>query len=137
MADCIFCRIVSGGIPSYLVFEDERVIAFLDINPVAIGHTLVIPKAHSTELAGMSPEDMTAVGAALRRLAPAVAKAVGAEGYNILNNCGAVAGQAVGHVHFHIIPRTGRDGRGYRWLTFSYREGQAALVAGDISTAVG
>jgi histidine triad (HIT) family protein len=133
MGDCVFCRIAKGEIPCSKVYEDDRVLAFMDINPVTHGHTLVIPKAHSAAISEVSADDVSALGAALRRIAPAVMKAAGAEGYNILNNFGTAAGQAVEHVHFHIIPRKAGDGRGYRWLTFSYREGEAERLAADIS----
>lgn len=132
MAACIFCRIVAGEIPAAKVYEDQRILAFMDINPVAPGHTLVIPKAHATEVSGLCREDLAAMGEALGRIAPAVMNAVSAEGYNILNNRGAVAGQAVDHVHFHIIPRKAADGRGYRWVTLSYKEGEMASHAAAI-----
>jgi histidine triad (HIT) family protein len=124
MAGCVFCRIVAGEIPAARVYEDSRILAFMDTSPVTPGHTLVIPKAHASEVSGLSREDLAALGEALGRISPAVMKAAGAEGYNILNNRGAVAGQAVEHVHFHVIPRGAGDGRGYRWLTLSYREGE-------------
>jgi len=132
MPDCIFCRIVKGQVPCSKVYENDRVLAFMDINPVAPGHVLVIPKAHSNDVAGMSEGDMAAVALALRKLAPAVVTAVGGEGYNILNNCGGVAGQAVEHVHFHVIPRKTGDGRGYRWVTLSYRDGEIEKLAAAI-----
>ena len=132
MAGCIFCKIGRGEAPCAKVYEDERVVAFMDINPVTPGHTLVIPKAHAKAVSEISAEDMTALALAVRKIAPAVMKAVQAEGYNILNNLGSAAGQAVEHVHFHIIPRKAGDGRGYRWLTFSYEEGRAAAYAAEI-----
>ncbi len=132
MPECVFCRIVAGTIPSAKVYENARVLAFLDINPVAVGHVLVIPKTHTTSISQMADEDVSAVALALKELAPAVAAAVDAEGFNVLNNCGAVAGQAVDHVHFHIIPRKSSDGRGYRWITLSYEDGQMKKVAAEI-----
>jgi histidine triad (HIT) family protein len=136
MSECIFCRIAKREIPCSKIYEDDRIFAFMDINPVAIGHLLVIPKAHSTEIASMSAGDLAALGVALGKLAPAVMKAVNAEGYNILNNRGAAAGQAVDHVHFHIIPRKTGDGRGYRWITLSCGEGEIAKVAAEIVKSV-
>ncbi|MCD6405494.1 MAG: HIT family protein [Planctomycetes bacterium] len=137
MSDCIFCRIVAGNLPCWKVWEDALVLAFLDINPVAEGHTLVIPKAHARDITGMTREDLAAVTAALARIAPVVTDLVGAEGFNLLNNCGCVAGQVVEHVHFHIIPRKEADGRGYRWITSTYPEGRgdqlAARIAGALS----
>jgi len=137
MASCIFCRIVAGEIPSSKVYEDDRVLAFMDINPVASGHTLVIPKTHAADIGALLPEDLTALALALGRIAPAVMKAVQAEGYNVLNNRGAAAGQAVEHVHFHVIPRKAGDGRGYRWLTFSYNRGEIESLASQIARSIG
>ncbi|MHC4712358.1 MAG: HIT family protein [Planctomycetota bacterium] len=136
MADCIFCKIAAGDLPCWKIWEDDRVLVFLDINPVTEGHTLVIPKAHSSDVTGVSDEDLRALAEALRRTAPAVVQAVSAEGFNILNNCGRAAGQAVEHVHFHVIPRTSGDGRGYRWITSQYEKGKgeelATTIAGNI-----
>jgi len=133
MPDCIFCKIASGAIPSEKVYEDALVFAFMDINPVARGHVLVIPKRHSTDVTGMTDDEISAVARAFRKLAPAAKAAVHAEGFNILNNAGHVAGQAVDHVHFHIIPRVADDGRGYRWITLQYRPGEISEVAKAIS----
>lgn len=137
MSDCIFCRIAAGELPCWRIWEDDRVLVFLDINPVTEGHTLVIPKAHSSDVASMSEQDLAAVIRALKKCAPAVMKAVCAEGFNILNNCGRAAGQAVEHVHFHIIPRKTGDGRGYRWITFQYAEGKGTELAGRIAASMG
>ncbi len=108
--DCIFCQIVAGDIPSRTVYEDDDVLAFLDANPLARGHTLVIPKEHYETL-GDVPED-TAVGVfrALHRLAPAIEDAVDADASNVAFNNGAAAGQEVPHVHGHVIPRFEGDG---------------------------
>ena len=108
--DCIFCRIVDGEIPSRTVFEDDRVIAFLDANPLAEGHTLVIPKEHHPDLQSL-PEDLAAhLFGALHRLTPAIEEAVGADGSNVAFNNGPAAGQEVPHVHGHVIPRFEGDG---------------------------
>eukprot|EP00276_Gloeochaete_wittrockiana_P009695 CAMPEP_0184646168 /NCGR_PEP_ID=MMETSP0308-20130426/2804_1 /TAXON_ID=38269 /ORGANISM="Gloeochaete witrockiana, Strain SAG 46.84" /LENGTH=148 /DNA_ID=CAMNT_0027075901 /DNA_START=237 /DNA_END=683 /DNA_ORIENTATION=- len=115
--DCIFCKIVKGSIPCSKLYEDEHVIAFLDINPVADGHALIVPKAHYVTL----PETPGAVAGACMSVAPKIAdailKAVGVEAFNILQNNGKAAGQAVMHVHFHIIPRkpTERGQFHYSW----------------------
>lgn len=108
--DCIFCAIVAGDIPSRTVFEDDLVMAFLDANPLAPGHTLVIPKDHHETL-GVVPEDLAAhLFGALHRLTPAVEHAVDAQGSNVAFNNGEAAGQEVPHVHAHIIPRFDGDG---------------------------
>ncbi len=122
--DCIFCKIVSGDIPSLKIFEDKKVLAFLDIGPLADGHLLVIPKNHYEKLDEMTEEDITAIAAVLPRLAKALIQATGAEGYNLLQNTGECAGQVVKHVHFHLIPRKPNDGLGYRWPAKKYPEGK-------------
>ncbi|WP_256391551.1 HIT family protein [Natronoarchaeum rubrum] len=108
--DCIFCQIVDGEIPSRSVYEDEDVMAFLDANPLAPGHTLVIPKDHHETL-GDLPEDAGAqVFETLHRLAPEIEAAVDADGSNVAFNNGEAAGQEVPHVHGHVIPRFEGDG---------------------------
>ncbi|MFC4448627.1 HIT family protein [Halorussus aquaticus] len=108
--DCIFCQIVEGDIPSRTVFEDDTAMAFLDANPLAPGHTLVIPKEHHETLEE-TPEDVAAhVFGVLHRLNTAVEHAVDADGTNVAFNNGEAAGQEVPHVHGHIIPRFEGDG---------------------------
>ena len=111
MADTIFSKILSGAIPCHRVYEDDHVLAFLDINPVSPGHTLVIPKIAVATVDQMSDDSAAAVGRVLPRIARAVLKATGTREFNILQNNGAGAHQAVFHVHFHIIPKHA-DGRG-------------------------
>ena len=111
----IFDKIIRGDIPSYKVFEDEHVFAFLDISPLSKGHTLVVPKESKAFLHELSDESAAAIGRALPRLCRAVLKATGARDYNVLQNNGAAAHQAVFHVHFHIIPRFEREGLGIVW----------------------
>lgn len=96
--------------PSHKVYEDEHVLAFLDIRPVNPGHTLVIPKAHSADMREMSDEDLGRVMAAARKIAPVILKTVGAESFNFTSNVGRAAGQIVFHTHFHIMPRFATDG---------------------------
>ncbi|MEE3329771.1 MAG: HIT family protein [Myxococcota bacterium] len=115
----IYDKILSGDIPSYTVYQDEHVYAFLDINPLAIGHTLVIPREPRAFLHELSDESAAAIGRALPRVARAVMAATGAEDYNVLQNNGAPAHQAIFHVHFHIIPRLGDTGLGIGWKTGS------------------
>lgn len=111
MADTIFSKILRGEIPCHKLYEDQQVFAFLDINPLSPGHTLVIPKEPAVTLDELSDEAAAAIGRVLPRLSRAVLKATGAREFNILQNNGAGAHQAVFHVHFHIIPKLG-DGRG-------------------------
>lgn len=111
----IFDKILSGDIPSHKVYEDEHVFAFLDIGPLSPGHTLVIPKERKAQLHQLSDDSAAALGRVLPRLCRAVMKATGATSYNILQNNGAPAHQAVFHVHFHIIPKIGDQGLGILW----------------------
>jgi histidine triad (HIT) family protein len=111
----IFDKILSGEIPSYKVYEDEFVFAFLDIGPLSDGHTLVIPKERKARLDQLSDGSAAALGRVLPRLCRAVMSATGATDYNVLQNNGAAAHQAVMHVHFHIIPKTGNEGLGINW----------------------
>lgn len=104
MSDTIFSKIIRGEIPSHKVYEDDHVIAILDIAPLAVGHTLVIPKEPAATLDELGDDHAGAVGRVLPRIARAVMKVTGADSYNILQNNGETAGQAVMHVHFHVIP---------------------------------
>ena len=115
MSDCIFCRIVAGEIPCTKVYEDDLCLAFMDIGPLADGHTLLIPKKHYEFLYEMPPDEVAHLARRLPAMAKAVQEAMGAEGLNVLQNNGRVSGQAVPHVHFHFIPRVEGDGLGYRW----------------------
>lgn len=114
-SETIFDRILRGEIPCHRVYEDERVLAFLDIGPLSRGHTLVIPKERAAHLHQLSDESAAAIGRVLPRLCRAVMKASSASSYNVLQNNGASAHQAVFHVHFHIIPRFEKEGLGLTW----------------------
>ncbi|MBD3202881.1 HIT domain-containing protein [Candidatus Woesearchaeota archaeon] len=107
--DCIFCKIIKGDIPSEKIYEDEHVYAFLDINPAAKGHTLVIPKNHSENITDIKKEDLKHTIFVVKKLAPKVMEAVSADGFNIGMNNFPASGQAVMHSHFHIIPRKKGD----------------------------
>jgi len=108
--DCIFCQIVAGEIPSHTVYEDDDVFAFLDVNPLAPGHTLVIPKAHHERLNDLPEDTANALYDTLHELIPAVEDAVDAPASNVGFNNGAESGQEVPHVHGHVIPRFSGDG---------------------------
>jgi histidine triad (HIT) family protein len=105
MGDTIFSKIIRGEIPCHKVYEDERVLAFLDVGPLSRGHTLVIPKEAAPTLDALSDESAAAIGRVLPRLCRAVKAVTGCADYNVLQNNGAPAHQAVFHVHFHIIPK--------------------------------
>ena len=107
--DCVFCAIAAGEIPCFKVFEDELVLAYLDINPFSEGHTLVIPKAHTTGLLDTPEETLAVLLARVKKVAAHLKTALGCDGFHILQNNGAAAGQTVGHIHFHIVPRRNGD----------------------------
>lgn len=109
---CLFCRIAAGELPSAEVWQDDRVFAFLDINPLMPGHTLVVPKAHAARLEDCDPEDADALVRAAQRLAPRLAHATGHPDCTVAINNGPAAGQEVQHLHLHLIPRRAGDGHG-------------------------
>ncbi len=126
MADeCIFCKIIKGEIPAAKVYEDELILAFLDINPVSEGHCLLVPKDHYDRLDDCPVDTIAAIGSKMGRIAKAIVAATNAEGYNVLNNNGRCAGQLIGHVHFHIIPRRRGDGIFIPWPSKEYPPGRA------------
>ncbi|MBW4052073.1 MAG: HIT family protein [Proteobacteria bacterium] len=116
MSETIFSKILSGAIPCHKVYEDDRVFAFLDINPLSTGHTLLIPKEAAKTLDALSEESAAALGRVLPRICRAVIAVTGVREYNVLENNGAGAHQAVAHVHFHIIPKpSSSEGLGVGW----------------------
>ncbi len=112
----VFDRILDGELPCHKVYEDEHVLAFLDIFPLSPGHTLVIPKERRAYLHELSDEASAALGRVLPRIARAAMAASGARAYNVLQNNGAAAHQAVFHVHYHVIPKVGDKGLGVGWV---------------------
>jgi histidine triad (HIT) family protein len=134
--DCIFCKIIAGDIPSERVYEDDRVIAFLDIGPIARGHALVIPREHHPDLLSTPPALLGAVMAAAQKVAAAVTKATGSEGFNLFQFNGRCAGQEVFHLHFHVIPRRPGDGVRFGWTRSSYAEGEMADAGSRIREAL-
>jgi histidine triad (HIT) family protein len=130
MAETIFSKILRDEIPCHRVYEDDRVLAFLDINPVSKGHTLVIPREPAETLDQLSEESAAAIGKVLPRIARAVMQATGAKSYNILQNNGAAAHQAVMHVHFHIIPKhDDGSGLGVGWKATKLGDDAETLAA--------
>ena len=137
MAETIFGKIISGQIPCHKVYEDERVFAFLDINPLSRGHTLVIPKEPAETLDKLSDESAAALGRVLPRLCRAVIAATGVSEYNVLENNGRGAHQAVFHVHFHIIPKpNGAEGLGIGWPAQSLDTQEAQRLVKSITEAL-
>lgn len=135
--ETIFSKIIRGEIPSHKVYEDAHVFAFLDIGPLSTGHTLVIPKEPKATLGELSDESAAAIGRVLPRLCRAVMKATGASDYNVLQNNGAAAHQAVMHVHFHIIPKfadaSKGPGLGIQWKSQPFDHAVGGALAKQIA----
>ena len=127
--NCIFCRIAAGEIPAAIVFENEAVVSFLDIGPLAVGHLLLIPRAHHAGLTDLPPDAAAELAREVPRLSRALLEVTGAPAFNLLVNQGREAGQEVPHLHLHLIPRVAGDGLGYRWTPGSYRDDQAQQLA--------
>ncbi len=102
---CIFCDIIDHKIPSKVVYEDENVLAILDISQVTYGHTIVMPKKHTANILEADADTASQCISAAQKVAAMIKKNTNAPGFNILNNCGESAGQTVNHLHFHVIPR--------------------------------
>lgn len=113
--DCVFCKIVSGEIPSTRLYEDARTVAFMDVNPLNDGHCLVVTRAHAATLFDAAEADLQAVIATARRVATAIREALKPEGLNMLQANGPAAFQSVPHFHLHLVPRWSGDGKGFDW----------------------
>ncbi|MBL8747192.1 MAG: HIT family protein [Phycisphaerae bacterium] len=137
MADTIFGKILRGEIPCHRVYEDTHVLAFLDIMPLSRGHVLVIPKEPAETMDRLSDDAAAALGRVLPRLCRAVMKATGCTAYNLLQNNGPAAHQAVFHVHFHIIPKpSGEAGLGIKWPAGKLDAADAAALVKSIAAAL-
>lgn len=137
MPETIFKKIIDGDVPCHRVYEDEQVLAFLDVNPLSRGHTLVIPKEPAVTLDALSSDSAAAIGAVLPRICDAVKQATGAPAYNVLQNNGGIAHQAVQHVHFHIIPKyEDGTGLGIGWQPKPLDDAAGKQLASDIAAAL-
>jgi histidine triad (HIT) family protein len=130
--ECIFCKIAAGEVPAEKIYEDDSLIAFLDISPISPGHTLIIPKRHYSRLDECPEEVIGDLASKLGLIAGAVAQAGDYAGYNIFCNTGRAAGQVVDHVHFHIVGRHPGDKVFDRWPSGRYEEGRMEEMAGKI-----
>ncbi len=130
--DCLFCKIVDGEIPATRVHEDERTIAFMDINPATRGHLLVIPRSHAADLTEVALEHLAACAAAAPALAVRAKEKLGADGVNLLNSCGRAAWQTVFHFHVHVIPRYANDPLRLPWLPEPGDREEIAAAARDL-----
>ncbi|MBI2030977.1 HIT family protein [Candidatus Kaiserbacteria bacterium] len=135
MNNCLFCKIVRGEIPIFKVYEDDATLAFLDIHPVAPGHTLVVPKTHATNIFDISSESWAAVAEITRKVAIAIERALEADGVNLMMNNREHAGQIIEHPHVHLIPRFKGDGLKL-WPHGVYIESEAETVRAKIAAQI-
>lgn len=132
MSETLFAKLIRGELPCHKLYEDERVLAFLDIGPLSRGHALLIPKEPAVTLGELSDDSAAALGRVLPRLCRALTRVTGVRDYNVLQNNGAAAHQAVFHVHFHIIPKPKEGGLSLRWDTTSLDHGDAMFLAAQV-----
>jgi len=126
--NCLFCKIVAGELPSRIVEQDERTVAFLDIAPATPGHVVVVPRAHTTDLTTIDPSELGAVAATGQRVAVRALERLGATGVNLLNNSRPVAWQTVFHFHLHVIPRYEDDAMRLPWIPTPGDQDEIAAV---------
>ncbi len=127
--NCVFCKIVKWETPSQRVYEDDKYIAFLDINPINFGHTLIIPREHYANIEETPEEVLADMIRLTKKLGPAIQEAMHADAYNVGINNGTAAGQAIDHVHFHVIPRFANDGFRAWQGRERYQEGEMGKTA--------
>ena len=131
--DCIFCKIVAGELPAYVVEQDEHTLTFMDIAPATRGHALAIPKRHATDLWEIETDQLAAVAAAAQRQALRARDRLGAAGVNLINSCGSRAWQTVFHFHIHVIPRYPDDPLRLPWTPAAGDMDEIAAVAQELS----
>jgi histidine triad (HIT) family protein len=134
---CVFCRIVEGELPSMRVYEDERTIVIMDINPLNAGHCLVITRAHAPTLWDADPIDLQAAITAAQKVATALKTAVKPDGLNLLQANGPAAFQSVPHFHLHLIPRWNDDGKGFDWPLVPGDRAQIQAIGERVREALG
>jgi len=132
MSECIFCKIINGEIPCYKIYEDDNILAFLDISPVNKGHALVIPKKHYETILEISEDDLCRTLLVVKKLSGAIMTAMNANGLNISINNYKAAGQLVPHLHVHIIPRFSKDGLKFDWPAKKIKEREFKEIADKI-----
>jgi histidine triad (HIT) family protein len=134
MPETIFTKIIRGDIPCHRVYEDQHVLDFIDIGPLSLGHTLVVPKEPAATLDQLSDDAAAALGRALPRICRAILRVTGADAYNVLQNNGRAAHQAVFHVHFHIIPKyPDGSGLGITWKATQLDTSRGSMLAEQIA----
>lgn len=135
--NCIFCKIIAGELPSTKVYENNDILAFMDIGPVVKGHVLVIPKKHSEMIIDTEPKVLGDIMAVSKKIAQAQMNGMGADGVNIMQMNGVIAGQVVDHIHFHVIPRFKDDDVDFNWQAQSYSSrGEMVSVAEKIKAGI-
>jgi histidine triad (HIT) family protein len=136
MNDCVFCRIVNGEIPSEILFENERVVTILDINPIHFGHALVIPRKHYRDFLDLEPQCYPLLLDAARVVSSAIVEGLSLEGFNLFSNNGRIAGQSVFHFHLHITPRYQNDDIRFVLKLKKYETGKMKQYADLIRTHI-
>jgi histidine triad (HIT) family protein len=131
-SDCLFCKIIAGELPGRIIAEDERTVAFMDINPATRGHALVVPRRHATDLLDIDREDLAATVLAAQRVARRATERLGADGVNLINSCGRAAWQTVFHFHVHVIPRYVDDPLRLPWTPAPGDSGEIAAAAAEL-----
>ena len=131
MSDCIFCKIIAGELPCHKIYEDDNFLAFLDIEPISKGHTLIVPKEHYDVFAETPADLLAEMIKVVQKIGNAVQKSTNADGFNVGLNNGAAAGQIIMHTHFHIIPRFNNDGL-HTWPSVECSEGEFKQINKDI-----
>ena len=132
MEDCIFCKIVDGKIPAEKVYEDDKVISFLDIMPANKGHCLIVPKEHVSNLSEMDDEHLVSTFKAAKKVASALSLSFGNASFNLVMNNGKEAGQLVNHAHIHVIPRFNKDRLRIKWSHLKYDDNEISEYAEKI-----
>ena len=127
--ECLFCKLADGTVPAQIVHQDERTIAFMDINPATRGHVLIIPRSHAPDLYETDPDDLAAVIQVAQKLALRMRDVLGADGVNLLNSCRPAAWQTVFHTHLHVIPRYAGDPLKLPWVPVPADAAQIAAAA--------
>ena len=130
--DCLFCKIVAGDIPATKVHEDDRTVAFMDINPGSRGHLLVIPRTHAPDIHAIDDADLAAVATTAKLLAGRAVDKLGAEGVNVIQNNGSAAWQTVFHYHVHVVPRYSDDGIRLPWIPQPGDEDEIKAAAAEL-----
>lgn len=133
--ECIFCKIIAGDIPTHKIYEDDRVMAFLDILPISPGHTIIVPRSHVADMEDVTNEDLTAMSIAMKKIGKAMIDGLDVKGYSIFMDNKSAANQHVPHIHFHIVPRKEGDGL-ERWPQGGYEEGGAEFVLDKLAKAL-